>query len=92
MSLSNIALIFLGFLNVSLRNLFINEDLLKIPGYKILFPKSWSQVGYARVVVYIKSSLYYEQLHDYEETNIQSIWIKGGFQKGKKTIIRSLLS
>ena len=64
----------------------INEDLLKIPGYKILFPKSWSQVGYATVVVYIKSSLSYEQLHDYEEANIQSIWIKGGFQKGKKLL------
>ena len=29
-------------------------DKLKVPGYTILFPKSWSQHGFARVVIYVK--------------------------------------
>ena len=60
------------------------ERNLKIPGYDLAFPKSWSVHGYARVVVYIKSSLHYEQVHDLEDDTVQSIWIKGGFKNSKK--------
>ena len=31
-----------------------NDNLLKVPGYDIMFPKSWNENGYARVVVYVK--------------------------------------
>ena len=60
------------------------EKKLKIPGYDTLFPKSWSVNGHARIIVYIKSSICYEQLHNLEDVNIQSIWIKGGFRNGRK--------
>ena len=30
-----------------------DERKLKIPGYEIIFPQSWTTVGYARVVVYV---------------------------------------
>ena len=39
-----------------------DESHLKVPGYKILFPKSWSQKGYARILVYVKKSFQVEQL------------------------------
>ena len=57
---------------------------LKIPGYDTLMPKSWSLSGFARLVVYVKSSLQYERCHDIEDDNIQSIWIKAGFRNTKK--------
>ena len=44
-----------------------NNTHLKIPGYDLLYPKSWSLQGYARVIVYIKSSLDYQQMHDFED-------------------------
>ena len=57
---------------------------LKIPGYEILFPKSWEVHGYARVVVYVKKSLQYEQVFDLEDNLVQSVWLKGGYKNGKK--------
>ena len=32
----------------------IDEKILKIPGYNILFPSSWSRYGFARVLVYVR--------------------------------------
>ena len=43
-----------------------DENKLKIPGYKVLFPKSWTSQGFARVVVYVKNGLEFEQHHDIE--------------------------
>ena len=56
---------------------------LKIPGYEVLFPKSWNVYGFARVLVYIKKTLNYEQVLDLEHDQIQSVWIRGGFKSGK---------
>ena len=39
---------------------------------------------FARVVVYVKNSLEFEQLHDIEDDPVQSIWLRGGFKNGKK--------
>ena len=61
-----------------------DEDKLKIQGYDLLFPKSWSSKGYARVLVYVKASLDYEQIHRVEDDKVQSIWIRGGFKNGAK--------
>ena len=61
-----------------------DENVLKIPGYNIIYPKSWNLVGQARVIVYVKKSLDYVQVQDLEDPAVQSVWIKGGFKKGKK--------
>ena len=61
-----------------------DETRLKIPGYELLFPKSWSSRGVARVVVYVKKNLEYEQIHDLEDEQVQSVWLRGGFKNGKK--------
>ena len=61
-----------------------DESLLKVPGYVTLFPKSWSTRGQARTLVYVKKSLEFEQVHDLEQEEVQSIWVKGGFKNGKR--------
>ena len=61
-----------------------NEKKIRIPGYHLLFPKSWSQHGFARVVMYVKSSLQYEQVHELEDDLVQSVWIRGGLKGSKK--------
>ena len=53
---------------------------LKVPGYKLLFPKSWTNFLYARVIMYMKSSLHFEQILKLEDDDVQSIWLKGGFK------------
>ena len=60
-----------------------DEKKLKIPGYNLLFPKSWSRYGIARVVVYVKKTLRYEQVPDLENDDIQSVWLRGGFKNCK---------
>ena len=60
-----------------------NEEKLKIPGYNLLFPKSWSEYGYARVVTYVKKSLQHEQVHELEDEHVQTVWLKGGFKNSK---------
>ena len=64
-----------------------DEKRLKIPGYQVLFPKTWAQDGFARVLVYVKNSFEFEQLHELENERVQSIWLKGGFKNGKKVYI-----
>ena len=61
-----------------------DEKTLKIPGYTILFPKSWTVHGFARVVVYVNNTLDYVQVSELEDDLTQSIWIKGGFKNSKK--------
>ena len=63
-----------------------DENKLKLPGYRLLFPKSWSVQGKARVLVYVKSSLEIEQMDELEEISVQSIWFKAGFSNSKKII------
>ena len=60
-----------------------NEQKLKIPGYKLLFSKSWSKNGTARVVVYVKKTLRYVQVPDLEDDHVQSVWLRGGFKNCK---------
>ena len=60
------------------------ETRLKIPGYDLVFPKSWSIFGYARVILYVKTTLQYEEIHDLEDEKVQSVWIKAGFRGSKK--------
>ena len=64
-----------------------DENKLKIPGYQVLFPKSWNHQGCARVLVYVKKSLEFERLEDLEEPAVQSIWIKAGFKNAKRIYI-----
>ena len=61
----------------------IDEKCLKIPGYDVLFPTSWSQHGFARVIVYVKKTFKYEQIFDLQDDCIQTVWIKGGYQNTK---------
>jgi hypothetical protein len=56
---------------------------LKVPGYKLLLPKSWDLHGYARVVVYVKNTLDYQRVEDLEDEHLQTIWIKCGFKNSK---------
>ena len=44
---------------------------LKIPGYDILFPKSWELEGTTRVIVYVKKTFNYEHILDLEGDTIQ---------------------
>jgi hypothetical protein len=62
-----------------------DEGKLKVPGYDLLFPKSWSQLGFARVVIYVKKTLQYQQVHELEDDLVQTVWLRGGF-KSSKTI------
>ena len=75
----------LGLSECELRNLNgqFDENKLKVPGYNLLFPKSWKNQGFARVLVYIKKTLQYQQLCDLEDDHTQSIWLKSGLRNSK---------
>ena len=60
-----------------------DEKALKVPGYTTLFPQSWNSKGYARILVYIKNSIQFEQVDDLQEDQVQSIWIRGGFKSSQ---------
>ena len=60
-----------------------DEKKLKVPGYNLLFPKSWNSHGFARVLVYIKKTLQYQQVTDLEDELTQSIWVKGCLRNSK---------
>ena len=74
----------LGISEAELRKSHHCENSLKVPGYDLLFPKSWSLHGYVRVVLYVKSTLEYEQVLELEDDLVQSLWMKGGFKKSRK--------
>ena len=65
------------------RNINLDEQKFKIPGYEILFPKSWSKHGFARVVTYVKKGFQYEQVQELQDDLTQSIWLKGAFRNCK---------
>ena len=74
----------LGLSEVELRRENFDSSTLKVPGYDILFPKSWEVHGFARVVIYVKKTFKYEQVNDLEDDLIQSIWIKAGWKNSKR--------
>ena len=74
----------LGLSEVELRRENFDSSTLKVPGYDILFPKSWEVHGFARVAIYVKKTFKYEQVKDLEDDLIQSIWIKAGLKNSKK--------
>ena len=74
----------LGISECELRRSQLSACSLNIPGYSLLFPKSWVLHDYARIVVYVKSSLDFEQVHEIEDVDIQSVWFRGGFKNCKK--------
>ena len=74
----------LGLSECELKRETISETALKIPGYDILFPKSWYSYGYARVVIYVKKSFKYEQVSELEDDRVQSVWLRGSFMNSKK--------
>ena len=61
----------------------IDEKQLKVPGYNIIFPRSWELHGYARVVVYVKKTFKYQQVSELEDDKVQSVWLKGGQRNSK---------
>ena len=61
----------------------VQEEDLKISGYNLFFPKSWSKFDYARVVVYVKKSFKCYQVSDLEDDKVQSVWLRGGYDKSK---------
>ena len=56
---------------------------LKVPGYNIHFPKSWNIHGYARILLYYKKSFDCPRIHELEDDNLQTIWVKFGFKNSK---------
>ena len=74
----------LGLSECEVRKENCNENILKVPGYDIIFPKSWELHGFARVVVYVKKSLQYEHVTDLEDDIVQSVWIKTAFKNCRK--------
>ena len=57
---------------------------MKIPGYDLLYPKSWETYGFARVLVYVKKTFEYDQVFDLQHDLVQSIWLRGGYKNSKK--------
>ena len=74
----------LGLSECELKKENVDMNSLKVPGYDILLPKSWDLHGFARVVIYIKKTFNYQQIHDLEDSVVQTIWVKGGFKNGKQ--------
>ena len=73
----------LGLSECELKKDNLDTKALKIPGYDILYPKSWDLHGFARTIVYVKKSLKYQQLPDLEDSLVQSVWLKGSFKSCK---------
>ena len=73
----------LGLSECELKKDRVNVDKLKVPGYDLLYPKSWQSHGFARVVVYVKKTLSYQQVHALEDEIVQSIWLRGSFKNCK---------
>ena len=70
----------LGLSEVELSKENVDESSLKVPGYEILFPTSWTRQGTARVVVYVKKTFKYEQVLDLQDDQVQTVWVKGRYQ------------
>ena len=52
-----------------------NFDLkaIKVPGYKIHFPKPWDLHGYARVLLYYRNNFECSRIQELDDEHIQSI-------------------
>ena len=74
----------LGISEAELKSSHHSLSTLKLPGYDLLLPKSWSRYGTARIVVYIKRGLEYDHIPDLEQEDVQSIWFRAGFKNSKK--------
>ena len=74
----------LGLSECEIRNESNIEKNLKVPGYDIIFPKSWELHGFARVVVYVQKTLQYEHVTDLEGDVVQSVWIRAAFRNCRK--------
>ena len=74
----------LGLSECELKKENLDPKTLKVPGYVILYPKSWESEGFARVVVYVKKSFNFKQVHDLEDNQIQSVWLKGSYKNSKQ--------
>ena len=73
----------LGLSECELKKETLDPRSLKVPGYDLLLPKSWELHGFARVVVYVKKTFHYSQVHDLEDSFVQSIWLKGSYKNCK---------
>ena len=73
----------LGLSECEIKKVNLDPIILKIPGYDLLYPKSWETHGFARVLIYVKKSFIYHQVHDLEDNLVQSIWLKGSFRNSK---------
>ena len=62
----------------------IDVQTLKVPGYDLIFPKSWATHGFARVVTYVKKTYKYEHLLELEDDLVQFIWLRGNLNNSKK--------
>ena len=60
---------------------------LAVPGYDLLLPLSWNSHGRARIVVYVKKTMQYEQIRDLEDHDLQTIWLRAGFKNMKQIFI-----
>ena len=74
----------LGISECEIKKETVDEKSLKVPGYDILFPKSWEEHGHARVVVYVKKTFKYQQVPELQDDKVQSVWIKGGQRNCKE--------
>ena len=63
----------IGLAETELKKSTVRIENLKVPGYDILFPKSWDAEGIARVIVYVKETFQYEHLEILESSLVQSI-------------------
>ena len=73
-----------GISETELRKDQVDVNELKVPGYDILFPNSWTKYDYARVLVYVKKTFKYTQVHNLQDDRVQSIWLKGGYRNCKE--------
>ena len=62
----------------------LDESKLRIPGYTILYPKSWESHGFARVIVYVKKNLEFEQVMEFDDDLVQAVWVRAGFKGQRK--------
>ena len=73
----------LGLSECELLKVNIDEKSLKIPGYDVLYPSSWSVDGFARILVFVKKGFKYKQIKEIQNNQVQSIWIQGGYCHSK---------
>ena len=64
------------------------QSVLKIPGYQLIFPKSWSIHGQARIIVYAKQELIVKTLDiGSQNSDLPIVNLEIGLGKEKRTIV-----